>query len=112
MPANETQNVPSSETLRATPHEGTQEVRLGVEIDQCSGSLTVKDRTGKFVRITRGKKTTVDVAITGDGYWFWKCGSSLERSRGEPNYRQRVKRLKVTHSRENREIRWECFDLL
>ena len=55
---------------------------------------------------------TVDVAIDGNGYWYWQCGSSKERSRGEPNYRQRVKRLKISHSADDRKILWECYDLL
>ena len=107
----DTQQTPETGTLRAGSMP-QQEVFLGVEIDQCSGSLTVRDRTGRWVAIRRGHETVVDVAITGNGYWAWRCGTSLERSRGEPNYRQRVKRLKVTHSTQNREIRWECFDLL
>jgi hypothetical protein len=90
----------------------TQEVRLGYEIDQCSGSLTVQDRQGQYVSVPRGQWTTVDVAINGDGYWRWRCGSSNERSRGAPNFRQRVKRLKVWHSLNNRKITWWCFDLL
>jgi hypothetical protein len=111
MSANDTQQLPPAASLRAgsTP---AQEVFLGTEIDQCSGSLTVKNRAGKWVAIPRGHKTVVDVAITGNGYWYWRCGSTLEKSRGEPNYRQRVKRLKVTHSTQDREIRWECFDIL
>ena len=117
MPAQETQKSPKTQT---PPQPGTlragapfpQEVFLGTEIDQCSGVLTVLNRARKWVRIPRGKKTVVDVAISGSGYWFWRCGTTGERSRGAPNYRQRVKRLKVTHSTENREIRWECFDLL
>ena len=117
MPAQETQKsqksqkLPSAATLRAGSPR-TQEVFLGVEIDQCSGVLSVLDRAGKWVRVARGKKTLIDVAITGAGYWSWRCGTTREKSRGEPNYRPRVKRLKVTHSTENREIRWECYDLL
>jgi hypothetical protein len=89
-----------------------QEVRLGYEIDRCSGSLTVQDRQGQYVFVPRGQWTTVDVAISGEGYWRWRCGSSNERSRGAPNFRQRVKRLKVWHSPNDRKITWWCFDLL
>jgi hypothetical protein len=111
MSAHDTQQPPSASTLRAgSTHD--QEVFLGVETDQCSGSLSVKNRAGKWVPIPRGRETAVDVAITGNGHWYWRCGSALEKSRGEPNYRQRVKRLKVTHSTQDREIRWECYDIL
>jgi hypothetical protein len=119
MPAHDTRHgtphdtpqLPSAGTLRARS-TSPQEVFLGVETDQCSGSLSVLDRTEKWIPIRRGRKRVVDVALTGDGHWFWRCGTTLEKSRGEPNYRQRVKRLKVTHSTSDREIRWECFDLL
>jgi hypothetical protein len=89
-----------------------QEIFLGLEVDQCSGQLLVRNRNNVFVAIPRGPLVTVDVAIDGQGYWYWRCGSSGERSRGEPNYRQRVKRLKITHSTDNRKITWRCFDLL
>ena len=62
-------------------HRAAQEVRLGYEIDRCSGSLTVHDRSGQYVFVPRGQWTTVDVAISGEGYWRWRCGSSNERSR-------------------------------
>jgi hypothetical protein len=88
-----------------------QEIFLGTETDQCSGSLSVKNKNGQFVAIPRGKTTVVDVAIDGDGYWRWRCGNTNERSRGVPNYRQRVKRLKVLHSKNSREITWRCFDI-
>jgi hypothetical protein len=89
-----------------------QEIFLGLEVDQCSGQLSVRNRNNVFVTIPRGPQITVDVAIDGQGFWFWRCGSSGERSRGEPNYRQRIKRLKVTHSTDGRKITWRCFDLL
>jgi hypothetical protein len=89
-----------------------QEIFLGLEVDQCSGQLSVRNRNNVFVTIPRGPQVTVDVAIDGQGYWYWRCGSSGERSRGEPNYRQRVKRLKITHSTDGRKITWRCFDLL
>lgn len=110
MPEQTTQAQPSTDTARAA--SPAQEVFLGVETDQCSGSLSVRNRAGQWVAIPRGKKTVVDVAVAGTGYWSWRCGSTAEKSRGVPNYRQRVKRLKVTHSTESREITWECFDLL
>lgn len=89
-----------------------QEIQLGFEIDQCSGSLSVRNRFGQWIAVQRGHWTTIDVAINGDGYWFWRCGNSLERSRGAPNFRPRVKRLKVFHSTNNRKITWWCYDLL
>lgn len=89
-----------------------QEVYLGREGDACSGSLSVKNRWGQYVPITRGVRTPVDVAINGDGYWYWKCGNSEERSRGDADYRQRIKRVKVLHSTGSRSIDWKCFDLL
>jgi hypothetical protein len=117
MPDHDTQHTqdtrkrPSSASARAgsTP---AQEVFLGVETNQCSGSLSVRNRAGKLIPITRGVETVVDVAISGSGYWFWHCGTAVEKSRGGENFRQRVKRLKVTHSTGNREITWRCFDLL
>jgi hypothetical protein len=89
-----------------------QEVQLGYEIDQCSGVLTVRNRFGRWVTVPRGQWTTIDVAIDGNGYWYWRCGGSNERSRGAPNFRQRVKRLKVWHSTGSRKITWWCYDLL
>ena len=88
-----------------------QEIRLGRETDQCSGVLEVMNRYQRWQRVQRGSWTTVDVAIDGNGYWYWRCGNSTERSRGVENYRQRVKRLKVWHSTNDREITWLCFDL-
>lgn len=100
--------LPSSENLEAAG----QQVFLGTEIDQCSGVLSVRNRHNQFVVIPRGNWTNVEVAINGDGYWFWRCGQSLERSRGGLNFRQRVKLLKVFHSTNNRKITWHCFDVL
>lgn len=85
-----------------------QEVYLGAEFDKCSGSLSVKDRYGVYQPIVRGQLTTIDVAIDGGNYWYWKCGSSGERSRGS----DRVKRLKIWHSTEGRSITWYTYDLL
>ncbi|CRK61577.1 hypothetical protein [Alloactinosynnema sp. L-07] len=96
----------------STQTAAVQQVFLGYEYDACSGSLKVKNKYGTYVPITRGVWTTVDVAINGDGYWFWKCGSSVEYSRGEPNYRPRVKRLRVYHSTQSSSITWKCYDLL
>jgi hypothetical protein len=95
-----------------TAAAGQQEIFLGVEEDECSGQLPVFNRNFVLVTIPRGQIMTVDVAIDGNGYWYWQCGSSKQRSRGEPNYRQRVKRLKVSHSADDRKILWECYDLL
>jgi hypothetical protein len=89
-----------------------QEVRLGYEIDRCSGELRVRDRRNRSIFVPRGRWTTIDVAIDGNGYWYWRCGTTREKSRGEPNYRQRVKRLKVWHSTYDRKITWWCYDLL
>jgi hypothetical protein len=95
-----------------TAAAGQQEIFLGYEHDACSGQLSVVDRNGVLVPIPRGSFKTVDVAIDGDGYWYWQCGSSKERSRGEPNYRPRVKRLKMFHDPDSRDIQWNCYDLL
>jgi hypothetical protein len=99
-------------TFRSPVNHPFKEVFLGTEIDQCSGSLSVKDKNNQQVNVPRGHWKTIDVAINGDGYWFWNCGNTGERSRGAENYRQRVKRLKVFHSKNNRQITWKCFDLL
>lgn len=95
-----------------TTLEAAQEIQLGYEIDQCSGSLTVRNRHGQYVSVPRGASKRIEVAIDGNGYWYWRCGSSGERSRGAPNFRQRVKVLRVLHSRENRKITWWCYDVL
>lgn len=118
--APEMASLKAASTERALPHEAAematavaqQEVQLGYEIDRCSGLLTVQNRFNRWVTIPRGQWTAVDVAIDGDGYWRWRCGSSNERSRGAPNFRQRVKRLKVWHSTGSRKITWWCYDLL
>jgi len=88
------------------------EAFLGQEIDRCSGALSVRNKSNQWVPVPRGKWVVVDVAIDGNGYWYWKCGGSSEKSRGVPNYRQRVKRLKIQHSVNDRKITWQCFDLL
>lgn len=64
----------------AVPIIAEQEIYLGREQDACSGQLSVRDRNGTYVPITRGRQTVLDVAINGQGYWAWKCGSSSERS--------------------------------
>lgn len=89
-----------------------QAIYLGYTVDQCSGVLKVRNRHDQWVTIPRGQRTKVDVAIDGDGWWRWRCGSTEERSRGSPNHRQRVKRLQVTHSTEGRRIVWALYDLL
>jgi hypothetical protein len=100
------------ETAMLTTAVALQEVQLGYEIDRCSGQLRVQDRYGEPVRVDRGEWKSIDVAIDGNGYWYWSCGDSSERSRGAPNFRQRVKRLKVWHSGDSRKITWWCYDLL
>ena len=100
------------ETAMLTTARALQEVQLGYEIYQCSGLLSVRNRFNQWVTVPRGQWTVIDVAIDGNGYWYWRCGSSNERSRGAPNFRQRVKRLKVLHSTESRKITWWCYDLL
>jgi hypothetical protein len=89
-----------------------QEVKLGSETDQCSGVLTVRNKHNQWITVPRGHWTTIDVAIDGSGYWYWRCGSTGERSRGASSFRQRVKRLKVFHSTNSRKITWWCYDLL
>lgn len=89
-----------------------QEIPIGTEVDQCSGVLSVRDRFNQWIKVPRGAWTRIDVAIDGNGYWYWRCGNTLERSRGAANFRQRVKRLKVWHSTSSRKITWRCFDLL
>ena len=100
---------PRKEAFNGIPYK---EVYLGKEIDQCSGSLTVKNKDNQWISIPRGHWKTVDVAIDGNGYWYWKCGTSIEKSRGVPNYRQRVIRLQIFHSQDNRAISWKCYDVL
>lgn len=102
----------SDEADPAAGIAAAQEVKLGSEIDQCSGVLTVCDRHNQWIKVPRGRWTAIDVAIDGNGYWYWRCGSTLEKSRGAASFRQRVKRLKVKHSTESRKITWHCFDLL
>ncbi len=102
----------NSEQFSAAMSGGFQEVTLGDETDQCSGRLTVLDRYNRWIFVPRGQLTTIDVAISGGGYWYWRCGNTIERSRGGSNFRQRVKRLKILHSPNNRKITWQCFDLL
>ena len=89
-----------------------QWIRLGYELDRCSGLLRVRNRYNRLVRIPRGQWKWIPVAISGSGYWYWKCGNSWERSRGSANYRQRVKYLAVYHSPNGRKITWWCYDLL
>ena len=105
----------SAEAAESAPRAATQAVQqvfLGLEVDQCSGSLSVRNRSGQWIPVQRGRSTRIDVAIDGNGYWYWRCGSTGERSRGEPNYRPRVKRLYVYHSTNDRKITWRCYDLL
>lgn len=88
------------------------ETRLGYEIDRCSGRLSVKNKNNQWVTVPRGVWTTIDVAVDGSGYWYWRCGSTGERSRGAPAFRFKVKRLKVWHSTTDRKITWWCYDLV
>jgi hypothetical protein len=62
--------------------------------------------------VPRGFWTVVGVAIDGEGYWYWRCSGSDERSRGREHFRQRVKRLKALHALGSRDITWLCYDLL
>jgi|OpeIllAssembly_1097287.scaffolds.fasta_scaffold649168_2 hypothetical protein len=98
--------------LAATPARAEQAVYLGYEEDACGGVLYVRNRYNQWIKIERGAHPNVDVAIDGDGYWHWKCGNTNEKSRGASSYRNRVKRLNVTHSTNGRRIIWGCYDLL
>ncbi|MCM3877446.1 MAG: hypothetical protein NEA02_13655 [Thermoanaerobaculia bacterium] len=98
--------------LPAAPAHAAQEIWLGSESDHCGGVLHLKNRNNQWIKIERGNVTNVDVAIDGNGYWYWRCGSSNEKSRGTPNYRNRVKRLRVLHSENSRDIVFDCYDLL
>jgi len=105
-----------SSGLAATSARAEQAIRLGFEQDACGGLLKVKNRYNQWIKIERsppgGSHVMVDVAIDGDGYWYWKCGNSVERSRGASAYRNRVKRLGVFHTTEGRGNYWTCYDLL
>ncbi len=100
----------------ATTAQAEQAIYLGHEEDACGGLLKVKNRYNQWIKIERsppgGQHHMVDVAIDGDGYWYWKCGDSLERSRGASAYRNRVKRVGVFHSTNGRGVYWACYDLL
>jgi hypothetical protein len=102
--------LPEADTIASA--RAQQEVLLGYEIDRCSGVLTVRNRFSQWITVQRGRWTVIDVAIDGNGYWYWRCGGSNERSRGAPNFRPRVKRLKVWHATGGRKITWWCYDLL
>src|SRR5262249_33941260 len=82
---------------------------LGYEIDQCSGQLTVLSKSHGWITIPRGQWRWVNVYPDGDGYWYWRCGDSFEKSRGESDFRQRVNWLRVFHSPNNRQITWYCY---
>jgi hypothetical protein len=101
-----------SATQAAAVTPAATRVYLGYEEDKCSKTLRVLHRNGTWVTITRGVRTTVPVAIDGGGYWYWKCGSSLEWSRGASNYRQRVKEIDVVHSTRDRDIDWYLYDVI
>ena len=45
----------------------SQEVRLGYEIDQCSGVLSIRNKDNRSIYVPRGRWTTIDVAIDGNG---------------------------------------------
>ncbi len=100
------------ETAITTTALAHQEIYLDYEIDRCSGLLKVRNRYNQWITVNRGQWKVIDVAIDSNGWWYWKCGSDNLESRGEPNYRQRVKRLKVFHSTNGRKITWYCYDLL
>ncbi len=87
------------------------EILLGVEKDKTSGQLLVQRKDGRFVLIPRGQWVTVDVTINAAGYWSWVGNGVPERSRGEPAFRCRVKRLKVYHHPRCRDIIWHCYDV-
>jgi hypothetical protein len=95
-----------------SPAGATTETFLGNEFDKCSGQLSVRNSGNQFVVVQRGVLTAVDIVPDGNGYWYWRCGSSGERSRGASGFRQRVNRLKVLHSTTNRDITWQCFEVV
>jgi hypothetical protein len=101
--------VPAAPAVAAA---GATAYYLGYEQDQCSGRLYVKNTSNTYVRIQRDDAPHyVDVHVDGDGYWYWKCGTTVERSRGESNWRNRVERLRVVHSTDSRQIGWWCYEL-
>lgn len=96
----------------ASPASALSESYLGYDIDQCSGNLYVKNSSNVWVFIPRDDVShPVDVHVDGNGYWYWKCGTTAEMSRAVAAYRYRVDRLKVTHSSDSRQIRWSEYEL-
>ena len=80
---------------------------LGYEQDQCSGNLYVLNSSGSYQFIPRDDAAhTVNVHVDGNAYWYWKCGTSGERSRGESAWWNRVEQLRVVHSTDSRQIGW------
>lgn len=86
---------------------------LGVEWDNCSGNLYVRNSAGTYVYIPRNDSNYgVEVLLDGNGYWYWKCGSTGEVSRGSTPWRYRVDYLSVRHATDSREIRWRCYEIV
>jgi len=85
---------------------------LGNESDACSGNLYVKNSDNVFVFIPRDDQYhRVDVHVDGNNWWYWRCGTTNERARGEPAWAFRVERLYVRHSTDSRDIAWACYEL-
>ena len=89
---------------------------LGDEEDGCAGhfhghrpQLAVKNSAQDWINIPLNEFTTVDVTVNYEGYWWWKCGNTEEKSRGRSPWRRRVNRLKVLHKEDSGEILWFCY---
>lgn len=81
---------------------------LSITYDACSGQLYVANKYGQWQRIQRGVTTTVYVNVNSSGYWYWKCGSTLEKSRSSV-LPLSVNMLKVNHSTTGRTIKWYAY---
>lgn len=83
-------------------------IQLTTEYDACSGQLYVKNSAGQWKAITRGVRTTVYVKVDSSGYWYWRCGSTVEKSRAT-YLANLVNMLQVVHSTSGRGITWYTY---
>lgn len=97
------------ETKNAVPLP-LHDVLMGTEYDQCSSQIQVQDKNGVWIPVDRGKIARINPKINADGSWNWMCGKDKQEHRPGDCIRNNFTYLKIMHSTDSRQIKWQCYN--
>lgn len=82
-------------------------VYLGQEFDACGETnLDVRNASGQLVRVAKGQRRTMPIALDGSGEFTWYCGGTREVT--EPSWRD-ANVVEVVRAASGRGITWNLF---